>query len=40
MKKILVVDDDRTILAFMEDILTQEGHEVVVAKAGLLRCIS
>ena len=33
--KILVVDNDQTILEFMHDLLSKEGHEVVTAKDGL-----
>ncbi|MFH1351501.1 MAG: response regulator [Pseudomonadota bacterium] len=35
MKKILVVDNDRFILEFMNDVLTKEGHEVMTAVDGL-----
>ena len=34
-KKILVVDNDRFILEFMKDILSEKGHEVVTAEDGL-----
>ena len=34
-KKILVVDDDKFILEFMTDVLSERGHEVVTAKGGL-----
>jgi len=34
-KKILVVDNDRFILAFMKDILSEKGHEVITAEDGL-----
>jgi PAS domain S-box-containing protein len=33
--KILVVDNDHLILEFMRDILSEKGHEVVVAENGL-----
>ena len=32
MKKILVVDNDRFILEFMRDLLSEEGHEVECAE--------
>ena len=35
MKKILVVDNDELILAFMTDILSKEGYQVVTAGGGL-----
>lgn len=35
MKKILVVDNDKFILEFMNDILSERGHEVVTAEDGL-----
>lgn len=35
MKKILVVDNDNFILAFMEEKLSEKGHEVVSAQSGL-----
>ncbi len=35
MKKILVVDNDKFILEFMQDLLSKEGHEVVCAEDGL-----
>ena len=34
-KKILVVDDDRVVLKFMEKILSREGHEIRCAQDGL-----
>ncbi len=34
-KRILVVDNDRFILAFMTDLLTEQGHEVKTAQDGL-----
>ena len=34
-KKILVVDNDRFILEFMKDVLSEKGHEVVTAEDGL-----
>jgi two-component system sensor histidine kinase/response regulator len=35
MKKILVVDNDKFILEFMNDVLSEKGHEVVTAEDGL-----
>ncbi|MCP4578875.1 MAG: response regulator [Deltaproteobacteria bacterium] len=35
MKKILVVDNDKFILGFMNDILSERGHQVVTAEGGL-----
>ena len=35
MKKILVVDNDKFILEFMHDVLSERGHEVVTAEGGL-----
>ena len=35
MKKILVVDNDKFILEFMNDVLSKRGHEVVTAEGGL-----
>ncbi len=35
MKKILVVDNNLTILTLMEKILKKEGHHVITAKSGL-----
>ena len=35
MKRILVVDNDEFILEFMNNILTNEGHEVIMATDGL-----
>lgn len=35
MKKILVVDNDKFILEFMNDVLAERGHEVVTAEDGL-----
>ncbi len=35
MKKILVVDNDRFILEFMNDVLSEKGHEVAMAEDGL-----
>ncbi len=35
-KKILVVDNDRLILEFMEELLTNKGHEVVKAEDSLV----
>ncbi|OEU67498.1 MAG: hypothetical protein BBJ57_04655 [Desulfobacterales bacterium PC51MH44] len=35
MKKILVVDDDKFILEFMNDILAKRGYQVVTADSGL-----
>ncbi|OEU49226.1 MAG: hypothetical protein BA861_11740 [Desulfobacterales bacterium S3730MH5] len=35
MKKILVVDNDRLMLEFMNDILSEEGHQIVTAEDGL-----
>ena len=35
MKKILVVDNDKFILEFVDDILSEKGHEVVTAEGGL-----
>jgi PAS domain S-box-containing protein len=35
MKKILTVDNDKLILEFMHDLLTEKGHEVVQAEDGL-----
>ena len=35
MKKILVVDNDKFMLEFMNDILSKDGHEVVTAEGGL-----
>ena len=35
MKKILVVDNDKFILEFMNDILSERGHKVVTAEGGL-----
>ena len=35
MKKILLVDNDRMILEFMTDFLSEEGYEVVTAKDAL-----
>ncbi|MCP4578876.1 MAG: response regulator [Deltaproteobacteria bacterium] len=35
IKKILVVDNDKFILEFMNDILSEKGHEVVTAEDGL-----
>jgi putative nucleotidyltransferase with HDIG domain/PAS domain S-box-containing protein len=35
MSKILAVDNDPFILAFLKDVLTGEGHEVLTAKDGL-----
>lgn len=34
-KKILVVDNDQFMLTFMEDLLTEHGHEVLAASDGL-----
>ncbi|MCG6877565.1 MAG: response regulator [Deltaproteobacteria bacterium] len=34
-KKILVVDNDKLILSFMKDVLSEKGHEVVTAEDGL-----
>jgi len=34
-KKILVVDNDRFVLEWMRDLLTEEGHEVITASDGL-----
>ena len=33
-KKILVVDDDRIILKYLDDLLTRDGHEVMTAEDG------
>jgi len=35
MTKILVVDNDKFILEFMNDVLSERGHEVVTAEGGL-----
>ncbi|MBW2610694.1 MAG: response regulator, partial [Deltaproteobacteria bacterium] len=35
MKKILVVDNDKFMLEFMNDILSERGHKVVTAEGGL-----
>ena len=35
MKKILVVDNDKFILEFMNDVLSEKGHEIVTAEDGL-----
>jgi PAS domain S-box-containing protein len=35
MKKILVVDNDRFMLEFMNNVLSEKGHEVVSAEGGL-----
>ena len=35
MKKILVVDNDKLVLEFMNDVLSEQGHEVVTAEDGL-----
>lgn len=35
MKKILVVDNDKFILEFMNDVLSERGHEVVITEDGL-----
>ena len=35
MKKILVVDNDRFVLEFFNDLLSKEGHEVKMAEDGL-----
>ena len=35
MKKILVVDNNKFILEFMNDVLSERGHEVVTAEDGL-----
>ena len=35
MKKILVIDNDKFILEFMNDVLSERGHEVVTAEDGL-----
>jgi len=35
MKKILVVDNDKFILEFMKDVLSERGHAVVTAEDGL-----
>ncbi len=35
MKKILVVDNDKFMLEFMNDVLSERGHEVVTAEGGL-----
>ena len=35
MKKVLAVDNDQLILEFMNDILSREGYEVVLAQSGL-----
>jgi len=35
MSKVLAVDNDTFILEFMKDILTNEGHEVMIAEDGL-----
>jgi len=35
MKKILVVDNDKFMLEFMNDVLSEKGHEVVTAEGGL-----
>ena len=35
MKKILVVDNDKFIVEFMNDVLSKRGHEVVTAETGL-----
>ena len=35
IKKILVVDNDKFILEFMNDVLSERGHEVVTAEDGL-----
>jgi CheY-like chemotaxis protein len=32
MKKILVVDNDKFILEFMNDVLSERGHEVLTAE--------
>ncbi len=36
MKKILVVDNDKLILAFLNDVLSKKGHHVMTAEDGLL----
>lgn len=40
--KILVVDDDTAVRSFVEDVLTNDGHEVVAVDSGeaALECIS
>ncbi|MBW2205050.1 MAG: PAS domain S-box protein, partial [Deltaproteobacteria bacterium] len=35
MKKILVVDNDKFIVEFMNDVLSERGHKVVTAEGGL-----
>lgn len=35
MAKILVIDDERSIRNSMKDILSFEGHEVVLAENGM-----
>jgi CheY-like chemotaxis protein len=35
MTKILVVDNDKFMLEFMNDVLSERGHEVVTAEGGL-----
>jgi len=35
MKRVLVVDNERLILAFMDELLSKEGYQVVRAKNGL-----
>ena len=35
-KKILIVDDNRVMLSFLDNTLKQEGHHVVTAEDGLL----
>ncbi|MBL7203150.1 MAG: response regulator, partial [Desulfobacteraceae bacterium] len=35
IKKILVVDNDKFMLEFMNDVLSERGHEVVTAEGGL-----
>jgi len=34
-KEILVVDNDRFILEFVTDILSEKGHQVLTAKEGI-----
>ena len=34
MKRILVIDDEELVLTFLENILVEEGYEVVTAKNG------
>ncbi len=36
IKKILVVDDDRTIIKYLSDLLTREGYEVATAEDGFM----